>query len=285
MFAVAAFPAQAGAAAYVEAFDTLYQIDLASHQATAIGPAGSYGSTPIANISGLAALSDGSLYAIWGSYNLLLKIDPATGKATPVGALNISGSALDFSLAADSNDMLWLSSGVLKQLWTVDKNTGATTLIGATGHPLAGLAAHGTTLYGSGDTTDHGFYRIDTTSGAATLIGDFGSAAPAYLNSVAMSFDTTGTLWAVLDYMPPATGTTVPDWNDLARIDPATGVLTNLGPITGPDTLKQIGMKGFTLTLADPPASTPIRSPWMLGLLGLLLAAAGLRTWRARTSR
>jgi hypothetical protein len=285
VFAVAAFPAHAATTAYAEAFDTLYKIDPVSHQATAIGPAGSYGGTLIANISGLATLSDGSLYAIWGSYNLLLKINPATGAATPIGKLNISGGTLDFGLAADSNDTLWLTSGVLKQLWTVDRNTGAATLIGATGHPIAGLAAEGTTLYGSGDTTDHGFYRIDTTSGAATPIGNFGPAAPAYLNSVAMSFDAPGTLWAVLDYVPPATGTFVSNWNDLATIDPTTGALTDLGPITGPATLQGIGMRGFTLgpapslaapILADPPASTPIRSPWMLGLLGLLLAAAGL---------
>ena len=38
-----------------------------------------------------------------------------------------------------------------------------------------------------------------------------------------MSFDDDGTLWAVLNYVPPAPGsTTVPDWSDLATIDPNT---------------------------------------------------------------
>ncbi|HEY6546068.1 MAG TPA: hypothetical protein VIZ64_14295, partial [Dokdonella sp.] len=70
------------------------------------------------------------------------------------------------------------------------------------------------------------------------------------------------------------------DWSDLARIDPRTGTLDILGPITGPETLRQVGMKGFTLGPPQcgrggpAPISAPVDAPWALLLLGLLVAGA-----------
>lgn len=294
MLAVAAFSANAATVAYGEAFDTLYRIDLDSRQATAIGAAGMYSGQTIGNISGLTTSMDGALYAIAGGFKLLLGIDPAGGIGTVIGGLGLSGrgggqfDALDLGMAFSCDGTLWLSSGVLQQLWKVDPGNGATTLVGSTGHAIAGLASRAGVLYGSGSRGDHGFYRIDTTTGSATLIGDFGAAASDVLNSVAMAFDDAGTLWAVLNYVPPTTGSVTPDWSDLATIDVATGTMARLGPITGPDSLRQIGMKGFTLgptqcdgsTIVPNPA--PIGSPWALGLLGFLLAGTGLIAARRR---
>jgi hypothetical protein len=120
-------------------------------------------------------------------------------------------------------------------------------------------------------------------TGEARLIGSYGDAASGWINSVSMSFDDDGTLWAVLNYVPPAPGSTlVPDWSDLATIDPNTGLMTVVGPITGPEDLRQVGMKGFAI---GPPrcvagatgvAAAPVGSPAWLALLGLLLA--GLAT-------
>ncbi len=286
--AVFAYSANAATVAYGEAFDTLYRIDLTARTATAIGPAGLYGGTPIANISGLTTAANGNLYAAAGASKLFIGIDPKTGQASVIGSLNSAGqgsgqfNALDLGMASDCDGILWMSSGTLKQLWKVDPTTGATSLVGSTGAPIAGLVSRAGLLYGSGSGGDHGFYRIDKKTGAATLIGDFGAAASSILNSVAMSFAPDGTLWAVLNYVPPTTGTVTPDWSDLATIDPATGAMTLLGPITGPASLRQIGMKGFTagptqcLAAAIDPIGAPIGSPWALTLLGMLLAAVGL---------
>src|ERR1035437_9953786 len=75
--AVFAFSANAATVVYGEAFDTLYQIDLGAHTATAIGAAGMYGGVPIANISGLTTAADGTLYAVAGASKLFISVDPA----------------------------------------------------------------------------------------------------------------------------------------------------------------------------------------------------------------
>lgn len=294
MLAVSAFAANAATIAYGEAFDTLYRIDLDTRQATRIGVAGTYAGQTIGNISGLTTAVDGSLYAIAGATKFLLKIDATGGLATVVGDLGLRGSgsgqfdALDLGMTADCTGNLWMSSGVLKELWKVDSKTGVTTLVGSTGHPIAGLVFRAGTLYGSGSREDHGFYRIDQETGIAALIGTFGPAAPSELNSVSMSFDEQGVLWAVLNYVPPTTGSVTPDWSDLAKIDPATGVMTVLGPITGPESLRQAGMKGFAIAPnqcaggVSSATEAPIGSPWALILLGGLLAIAGLHDARQR---
>ncbi len=87
MLALSASVAGAATAAYGEAFDTLYRIDLAGHTATEVGRAGSYGGQPIANISGLSYSLDETLYAVAGGMNALARIDAGSGAATIVGSL------------------------------------------------------------------------------------------------------------------------------------------------------------------------------------------------------
>jgi streptogramin lyase len=291
MLAVVAFHANAATTAYGEAFDTLYKIDLDARTATTVGVSTtSSGGTPVKGLGGLTTMPDGSLYAVSNALKLLVKIDPTSGATSVVGNLNLEGQgtgqfdALDLGMAADGHGVVWLSSGTAQKLWRVDPSSGSLTFVGSTGHGISGLVARDDALYGSGDLTDHTFYRIDKGTGAATPIGSFGPAAPAALNSVSMSFDADGTLWAVLNYVPPAVGTTVPDWSDLATIDPASGLMTVLGPITGPESLRGIGMKGFTTGPARAAAAAaspaPIGSPWALGLLGLLLTFVGMRSVR-----
>lgn len=292
MLVCSAFRVDAATVAYAESFDTLYQVDLDTRVATTVGAAGTFSGQTIGNISGLTVTTDGSLYAVAGGFKLLLKVDPVAGLGAVVGSLGLSGQgsgqfdALDLGMTSDCDGQFWLVSGVLKQLWKVDPKTGATTRVGDTGHAISGLVARDGVLYGSGSRADHGFYRINEATGAATLVGNFGTGASSILNSVSMSFDAEGTLWAVLNYVPPTTGNDVPDWSDLAKIDPTTGVMTIVGPITGPEALRQAGMKGFVITPAAclagsvRPQPAPIGSTWALGLLGLLVAAAGLSRTR-----
>jgi hypothetical protein len=274
--------------AYGEAFDTLYQFGLTSHTATAVGSAGRYGGQTIANLSGLSYTPDGdTLYAVAGGINSLARIDTRTGAASIVGMFGLAGQgdphrndALDLGMTFGCDGTLWLVSAYAGKVWTVDASNGATEAVGSTGHTITGLVAYGNLLYGAGGRGDNSFYRIDTETGEAVRIGDFGDDR--WINSVSMSFDAAGKLWAVLNYVPPAPGsTTVPDWADLATIDVTTGKLTIVGPITGPESLRQIGMKGFAIgpprcVAGGPsPVGAPVGTPpWLLALAGLLVAAA-----------
>ena len=291
MLAVSAPCARAAAnVAYGEAFDTLYRVQLDSREAVELGRSGLLRGQIIGNISGLTTAADGSLYAAAGGFKLLVKIDSGDGHATVIGSFGLDGQgdpsrndALDLNMIAGCDDTLWLSSAVAGKLWKVDPTSGATTLVGSTGHAITGLAARGDRLYGAAGKGDNNFYAIDPQTGAATLIGSFGPAVTTWVNSISMSFDDAGTLWAVINYVPPQDSSQpVADWSDLATIDPATGTVTVLGPITGPESLRQVGMKGFTVGPTQCSRGTtgthaaPVGSPWALALLGLLLAAAGV---------
>jgi hypothetical protein len=289
MLALSASGAGAATAAYGEAFDTLYRIDLPGQTATEIGRAGSFGGQPIANLSGLSYSVDETLYAVAGGMNALARIDPGSGAATIVGTFGLNGQgdpqrndALDLGMTFGCDGTLWLVSAYAGKLWTANPANGATTLVGATGHTITGLVAVGNALFGAGGRGDNNLYRIDPKTGAATVIGSFGDSG--WINSVSMSFDESGTLWAVLNYVPPEPGSTsVADWSDLARIDIATGRVTIVGPITGPESLRQVGMKGFAV---GPPRCTaggaagvftaPVGTPpWLAVLAALLVATAG----------
>ncbi|MGN6518148.1 MAG: hypothetical protein ACTHK2_01850 [Dokdonella sp.] len=286
MLAVAAVPAQA-ATAYGEAFDTLYRIDLDKHEATRVGEAGRYAGQLIGNISGLSATPAGDLYAIAGGFKLLIAVDPQTGAARIVGDLGLAGQgdparndALDLNMAAGCDGTLWLVSAVADKLWTVSPADGSTTLVGSTGHTITGIVTDGDAMYGAGGKGDNTFYRIDPATGAATAIGPFGPGLQRWVNSVSMSFDEAGTLWAVLNYVPPEHDNDVlADWSDLATIDKATGLVHIIGPITGPESLRQVGIKGFTTGPAQcvrgtSPVAAPAGSPVTFGALGVLLVLA-----------
>jgi hypothetical protein len=230
--------------------------------------------------------------------NVLTRINPTSGSASVVGTLGLAGQgdpqrndALDLNMTFGCDDTLWLVSAYAGKLWTVDQQTGATTLVGETGHTITGLVARGNALYGAGGKGDNNLYRVNTRTGEARLIGSYGPAASGWINSVSMSFDEDGTLWAVLNYVPPAPGSTlVPDWSDLATIDPITGEVTVVGPITGPEALRQVGMKGFAIgpprcvAGATPVANAPVGTPPWLMLLGVVLIAAAGVAMRRRVT-
>lgn len=294
LLAVAALSAaRTASAAYGAALDTIYRIDLDQHAASTVGIAGRYGGQSIANLSGLTTQPDGSMLAIAGTIKALVRVDPSSGIATPIGPLGINGGsgqfdALDLGMTSSCRGSLYLTSGVLHTLYTIDPSSGAATPVGDTGVAISGLAERGGMLYGAGAKGDHTLYRIDPKTGKTSVIGAFGSEATTWINSASLGFDAKGTLWAVLNYVPPQAGsTTVPDWADLATIDPRTGVLHMVGPITGPDALRQTGMKGFTVgptpcVAAAALVSAPANSLWALLLLGTGMAAAALRATRAK---
>jgi len=295
MLASSATVAGADEVAYGVAYDTLYSVDIASHTAAEIGAAGNYGGVPIVNLSGLSFSSDNVLYAAAGGLGALARIDPATGQATPVGSFGLSGQgdpqrndALDLSMTFDCSDTLFVVSAYANKLWKANPSTGATTLVGPTGHTITGIIAHGNVMYGAGGRGDNGFYLIDTSTGAATEIGNFGDDR--WINTVSMGYDDAGVLWAAINYVPPAPGDdSIADWPDLARIDESSGKITFVGTITGPESLRQIPMKGFTIGPprcklgSQPAAAAPVGTPpWLLALAALLVAIGAVSLRRRR---
>ncbi len=289
-------PARAEPLAYGVAYDELYRVDLGTRRASLIGRTGNHAGTPLALLSGLSYGPGNELYAIAGTQKALVRIDAGTGAASFVGRFGLAGQgegqfdALDLSMTYGCDGSFWMTSAIKRDLWKVNPNNATLTLVGNTGRQLTGLAMRNGKLYGTGIGSDLGLYTIDTTNAAATRVGGFASSIP----WIEPGFGYEGTLWATLSYNPPLNR----DWSDLATIDPATGALTNLGPITGPDSLRGISMKGLALapTVCLPPpgneggtgngttSSLPIGSPGTLVIMALLLLGVSARQLRRKSS-
>jgi hypothetical protein len=289
--------AQTAGSAYAIDYDQFYRVDLASRKATLIGVAGSNGPQVIGDLSGLTTAPDGTLYAASDTIKSLVRIDPATGKASVVGKFGIvlgndPSAPLDYAMTATCDGSLWLTSATARELWKVNPSTGASTLIGPLGRTITGLAVKGSALYGIGGRGEEGWYTIDTKTGAATLVGGLGSMV-SYLASASPAFDAQGKAWAMLNYVPPADDKTPPaDWSDLASIDPANGLTTIIGPVTGPESLRGIGIRGFTLgapicgVVAAPASTYPVPASGRYALVLEWLALAGIACLAmARTRR
>jgi len=282
---------------YSEAFDTLYQVDLTTHTAVEIGRATPIGAQRYAIIEGLTLSPAGQLYAVSDADTVktLLQIDPSTGLATPVGTLNLTGGntnqQLDLGLAFTCDGRMWMSSGP-GMFWQVDPATASTTYLGNLGVKVTGLAAQGGVLYAAGSQGNNNLYRIDAARATATLIGAYGSGAN-YITATSPAFDSSGAFWAILDYVPPPNDTDpVAEWSDLAHINPATGVLSNLGQITASgnsaNDLAFIGLRGLALPPSTCAAHRPtdmtpaLTWPGVATLIALVGLLGGTRLTRRR---
>lgn len=275
--------------AYGAAYDELYRVDLGSRVATYIGRTGNYAGTPLALLTGLSFGPGNELYAVAGTQKSLVRINSSDASTTYIGNFGLAGQgqgqldSLDLSMTYGCDGSFWMTSAINRDLWRVNAQSAAITRIGSTGRRITGLAMRNGILYGTGIGQDQGLYTIDTTTAAATLVGSF----PGEIPWIDPSFGADGALWATLSYNPPFDR----EWSDLARFDVATGAMTNLGPITGPASLRYISMKGLavapnTCVPEDPdggpaPAPLPAQSTWTLLLLGLLLALLGVMQFRA----
>jgi hypothetical protein len=101
----------------------------------------------------------------------------APGTVTQIGTYG-SGSTDFLSGGTFDNNGIWWAcqySTTSSNIYTINKITGALTLIGASGHALSGISVDKTTgiLYGIGgsSTTNQALYTIDMTTGVATLVG------------------------------------------------------------------------------------------------------------------
>ena len=199
--------------------DSLYRIDLGTGAETRVATVQSLGQTRI-DVEGLAFAPDGTLYGMDDDAMKLFALNPDTAQVQPGSEFQLTGLPVPFSGGHDFG-MTFACDGNLyatalaklpdsRSLFRVSL-TGQATRIGAEGSlnpvTISALAAWGNPvqLYGlgngadgNGDIDTPNLYRIDTSTGAAALIGPLGAAAGPYLQG-GMSFDDAGQLWAVTE--------------------------------------------------------------------------------------
>ncbi|MCC6506322.1 MAG: hypothetical protein BWZ07_01576 [Alphaproteobacteria bacterium ADurb.BinA280] len=273
--------------------DTLYRVDLATGQATRVGPIG------YVDVEGLAFHPDGGLYGVAdGSADggaltdLLIRISTTTGSGTlvaPLAGLANQGTGLgqlDYGLATTCDGRMWLASDTLGTIWQLERDSGAVTPLVTGGPRLSGLASRNNELYGIAIENDEGLYRIDLANKTTQRIGSLGLSDKVY--DAGLDFSSDGRLWASLDYLTPPDGATLVLRNDTALIDTTTGLVTARLAVRGVgEGLNTVQMEGMAISppicvQGTPPTAVPALS-WQSGLLmvlGLLAAVAWLSSRR-----
>lgn len=278
---------------YASAFEGLYQIDLATGHGVKVGDYG----TNVVDVEGLTLLSDGTLIGISDARKALYRLSPGSGRAAFVATLDTvlrDFDALDLGLAAGCNGNLYVSSDEQRKLWRLGQD-GSAVFIADLPAAISGLAFRNGALYGLAIASPNvaageGLWRIDPTTGAATLIGNFTTPRP--VRDAGLDFSSDGRLWATFDYNPPASGQ-IADYSDVAEIDPRTGAIISRTTVTGIPVGSDF--EGLAVappvcspdgTVSPPAASLPIPagSPWSWLALGFGLLALAF-TARRRSAR
>ncbi|MGE3171744.1 MAG: hypothetical protein AB7O97_03900 [Planctomycetota bacterium] len=154
--------------------DSLYTFDANTGEATLIG---AFGDTTIVMHGMEFDSSTGTLYGVSGSTNNnLYTLDVNTGAETLVGSTGLSSFT---NLCYDVlHDVMYATNSGSDSWYSIDRITGAATLIGALNGPTNpnGLAYDlaTDTIYLADNSTDS-LYTIDRVTGNATLIGSMGS--------------------------------------------------------------------------------------------------------------
>lgn len=143
-------------------------------------------------------------------------IDQVTGAGTDVGSF---GTSATWAAAWDPDGILYTIfngfSGAGATLAEVDELSGGITPVGSVGRNMISLeVACDGTMYGVGY-SDRILYRIDKTTGAATVIGN-----TAIINNMDLAIDSNDTLWATVG-------------NRLWTLNTTTGASTLVGAIAG----------------------------------------------------
>lgn len=185
-----------------------------------------------------SAPGTGRLFGTDAQGGNLLTIDPSTGAGTLVGSMGIGVVP---ALAVDPTGTMYAGTGGgSPRLFRIDPNTAAATLVGDTGLGFAAVGgmdfrADGTlfaavNIVGDGGTGGDHLATLDKATGAATVIGPFGSCPAGSLCTLegieAIAFDGAGTLWGALSVHFSSRGEP-----GLYRIDPSTGAATFVEPI------------------------------------------------------
>lgn len=211
--------------------NALWRINLSNGSAEYVGW------TSFLDLEALALSPAGALYGVDDESNTLVRVSTVTGLAQPVGGVNNRFNTgllplnrkLDFGMSFTCEGELFVVSDVEQSLFLADMDTGALSLVGASGAlgaPITDIAVRGSEVFGIGvGLTAEGraaapnLYRIDLEAPSAELIGPLGPAAAPY-NNAGLSFDADGNLWAITDRRAVG-GEDLP--SQVLRIDPESG--------------------------------------------------------------
>lgn len=246
--------------------DSLYLIDLATGADQFRGNLFT-GIEDRTDTEGLA-FSPGPNSRLWG-------IDDASGTLFPInpsnGAINYedeiqlppdfqSGGGNDFGMAFACDENLYFTSVISQTLYRRDPG-GSVAAVGAKGSMgvnISAISAIGnpTRLYGLGNGVDvngatdsPNLYRIDTTTGVASLIGPLGTPGEFIYTQAGMSFDSNGDLWAITDRSQINN-----QKSQILRIDVGTGDATLVAT-----TVNQVGYE--SLAIAPPAECGALAAP------------------------
>ncbi len=172
------------------------------------------GMIPAAHLN--AAPGGGTLFGTDAFNGNLITINPSTGVASLVGSLGV-GPIPSLAVDPETGVIYAGGGGGSPQIYTVNPTTGAATLLGDTGLGFAAVGGLdfnnvGGTLYaavniaGAGGTGADHLAIINKTTGAATVVGPFGSCTGVTIPSTGggsctiegmegIAFDPLGNLW------------------------------------------------------------------------------------------
>lgn len=226
---------------------------------TVPGTATNVAPDPNADFGGDFILGDFSkLYVLDYNANQFAYIDTATGARTIVGSAVPSGGHVWTGMSASITGTVYASATDCSSstLYTIDKNTGAATLIGTiTNAPCAinlAMDPAGQWLYAV-DIVNDNLVKIDPATGAGTIVGPVGVNAN---YAQGMDFDdVSGTLyWASYSTS-----------GELRVIDTTTGASTLVGAFPGGAEIDSLAIKSFAggvcwLTLTPDSGTVPANS-------------------------
>lgn len=115
----------------------------------------------------------GLLYSIRESDNFLVSIDTNTLAYTVIGATGVGGDFGGLGYDQGSDTLYWIPGRSNNALYTLNRGTGAATLVGTHGiNDLFGLEFDSGSgqLYGTQFSGGSGFFRLNTLTGTATTI-------------------------------------------------------------------------------------------------------------------
>lgn len=226
-------------------------------------------------------------------------VDVADGSVDVIG--NMGVVMTDIAFDPDGN-LFGLS---FTSLYRIDRNTGATTLIGAHGIAGGNALVFGLdgTLYGAGNSTTS-LFTVDTATGAGTNIGNIGfaSAGDLAFNGGELYLASSSDDLILIDLDGGATGTLIGDFGfsgvfglataengvlygvagtQVFSVDVATGAGTLASNFGAQGIGAAFGTSFFTEAGAPPPGGTPVSEPGALAFLGAgFVALAALRRRR-----
>jgi len=252
--------------------DSLYLIDLATGADQLRGKLFT-GIEDRTDTEGLAFSPDpnSQLWGIDDAAGTLFPINPSNGSINFQDEIQLppefhSGGGNDFGMTFACDNSLYFTSVVSQTLYRRSP-AGSVAAVGAKGSlgvNISAISAIGnpTRLYGLGNgqlstgaIDAPNLYRIDTTTGVATLIGPLGTPGQFEYNEAGLGFDSNGVLWAITDRSQINN-----QKSQILQIDVSTGSATLVAT-----TLNQVGYESLAVA---PPAqcSAPPAPPLASGL-------------------